>query len=146
MSYIIDIFTGKSGESATVIWPLIIGAFLAVIISHFNKRTVGILVKRLLDSKANTPENAKKLNDLGLGKKAYLKYALRPKSTLRGIIFAEKDAYYIPEETEYRAETVYKPDGSSLLTVFSAFVFFLIIGLALVNSLPNIIGFASSIF
>lgn len=152
MSHLIAFFTGESSAIASVVWPLMLGAFLALIIAHFNKRTVGILVKRLLKEEASSPDSAKSLSELGLNKKRYLNYALRPSSTLRSMVFfTEKDEngvekLYIPDDKAYRAESQYKPDGSSLLTVFVTFFVFIAVGLLLVTFVPDIVGFATSVF
>ena len=54
------LLTGSNTSVAMIVWSLIIGVFLAMAISVYNKMTVGRLVKKLLDVKANTPESAKK--------------------------------------------------------------------------------------
>lgn len=143
---IIEFLTGDSQTVASVIWPIVLGAFLAIVISHFNKRTVGILVKRLLQQKATDEENAVLLSSLKIRGKAYLFYALRDNSVLRSIIHICKGSdkkdpkLFIPEDKLFRAESQYKPDGSSLyMLIISAAVLFAL-GFALITFLPDFIS------
>lgn len=142
------LLTGGSTTVASVVWPIIIGVFIAILVSHLNKKTVGRLVKKLLDAKADSPESAKSLSELGFGSKSFLKYALRPSSTLSTIILKEdsSEKYYIPEDKAYRAETTYSPDGSKTLTVVIALVLLIIAGVGLNNLIPYIIKLATGIF
>lgn len=139
------LLTGNNTAVASIIWPLMIGIFAAACIIYINKRTVGRLVKKLFDEKADTENSAKSLAELGLQKKKYLSYVLRSKSTLHNIIKvvpAEGEApcrYYIPDETSYRAEAVYKPDGSSPMTIVFAAIAFVIIALVLIHVVPHLL-------
>lgn len=139
--------TGGNITTASVIWPLMIGAFIAVIVSHINKKTVGRLVKKLLSAKADSEASALSLNDLGMSKKSFLKYALRPSSTLSNIIkTAEDGRLYIPEDKAYRAETTFSPDSTSTKTVIFAAIVFISAGIGLLHLVPYVIKLIGGIF
>ncbi|MBR6771930.1 MAG: hypothetical protein IKM29_00915, partial [Clostridia bacterium] len=58
-----EFLTGGSVSAASVIWPMMIGVFLAVLIAYFNKRSIGRLVKKLLAAPADSEESALSLSD-----------------------------------------------------------------------------------
>lgn len=139
--------TGGNITTASVIWPLMIGAFIAVIVSHINKKTVGRLVKKLLSAKADSEASALSLNDLGMSKNSFLKYALRPSSTLSNIIKTTEDGrLYIPEDKSYRAETTFSPDSTSAKTVIFAAIVFIFAGIGLLHLVPYVIKLIGGIF
>lgn len=140
-------FTGGNITTASVIWPLMIGAFVAVVISHINKKTVGKLVKKLLSANADSEASALSLNDLGMGKNSSLKYALRPSSTLSNIIKTTDDGrLYIPEDKAYRAETIFSPDSTSFKTVIFAAILFVGAALALLHLVPFVMKLVGGLF
>lgn len=138
-----ELLTGGSTGMATVIWPLLIGVYAAIAIAYANKRTIGKLVKRLLEKKAEDEETALTVEELGF-KPGQFRYALRDNSLLRKIIRQTEDEagtkrYYLPKESSYRAETVYKPDGTSVLTLILAAAALVAIGLFLLHVTPELI-------
>ena len=54
------LLTGSDVTVASVVWPLVIGAFLAVAIAVINKMAVGRVVKALISAKASSPPRAPK--------------------------------------------------------------------------------------
>ncbi len=141
------LLTGGSTTSASIIWPIILGVFIAVVISYINKKTIGKLVDKLLALPADSEENAVTLDEIGFGKKGSLRYALRPSSTLSNIIKHTEDRrYYIPEDQQYRAETVYTQNRLSVMTLIFSAIVLIIAGSALLNVLPSIIKTINGIF
>lgn len=141
------LFTGGNTTSASVIWSIIIGVFIAVVISYINKKTIGKLVDKLLSLPADNEENAVTLNEIGYGNKGALRYALRSESTLSSIIKHTGDGrYYIPEDQQYRAESVYTQSRLSVMTLIFSAIFLIIAGSALLNVLPTIIETVKGIF
>lgn len=143
---------------------MVLGVTLAVFIVFFNKKTLGKLVKKLFEEKAENEITAKSLKELGLEKSRILRYALREGSTLRKMVYAvpprdgeeaasgEKGQksgevkYYIPEDKAYRAELTYNPDGTSVLTVVLAILIFAIVSLVLLAVIPSLVRIAVSTF
>ena len=80
------LLTGGNTTSASIIWSIILGVFIAVVITYINKKTIGKLVNKLLARPADSEENAVSLSDIGFESKGALRYALRPTSTLSSII------------------------------------------------------------
>jgi hypothetical protein len=132
----------------SILWPLMVGVIIAAFVVLFHKKTLGKLVKKLFDEGAKTEATAKSLAELGLEKNKFLRYALRPDSTLRKIIDAtEVDGelrYYITEDNAYRAEVTYNPDGSSVLTIVIAIVMFIGMTVILMTVIPDLIQMASN--
>ncbi len=129
-----------------VVWPIILGVFIAVIISFINKKTIGKLVDKLLSLPADKEENAVTLDELGLGKSSALKYALRPSSTLSKIVLKTSDnRYYIPEDKAYRAETTFSAYKVRIWTVVIAAVLLVAAGIGLSKLLPYIMELISAI-
>lgn len=141
------LLTGGNMTSASIIWSIIIGVFIAVVITYINKKTIGKLVDKLLSLPADSEENAVSLDDAGFGGKGSLRYALRPTSTLSNIIkHTEDNRYYIPEDRQYRAESVYTQSRLSVMTLIFSAIFLIIAGSALLNVLPTIIETVKGIF
>ena len=141
------LLTGGNTTSASIIWAIILGVFIAVVITYINKKTVGKLVNKLLALPADSEENAVTLDDIGLGSNGSLRYALRPTSTLSSIIKKTDDGrYYIPEDQQYRAETVYTQSRLSPMTLIVSAVLLIAAGATLLNVLPSFIDMFKSVF
>lgn len=141
------LFTGSDTSVASIVWPLVFGAFISVLISVINKKNVGKLVKKLIEAKASTPESALTLEELGLSKNSYLRYATRPTSTLMNVISITDDKrLYISEEKSFRAETTYVSDRASGVVMLVAAVIFIAAGILMNNVIPKLITFATDIF
>jgi hypothetical protein len=140
-------FTGSDTTVASIVWPIVLGAFIAVVIGIINKRTIGKLIKKLLEAGANSPENAISLEECGLSKNGYLRYATRSTSTLMNLISATDDKkLYISEEKSFRAETTYVSDRASLKVIIAAAIILIAAGILLNNVAPKLISFATEIF
>jgi TctA family transporter len=141
------LLTGGNTTSASIIWAIILGVFIAVVITYINKKTVGKLVNKLLALPADSEENAVTLDELGFGKNGSLRYALRPSSTLSNIIKHTEDGrYYIPEDQQYRAEIVYTQNRLSVMTLVISAVLLIVAGSALLNVLPSFVNMFKSVF
>ena len=141
------LLTGGSTTSASIVWPIILGVFIAVVIAYVNKKTVGKLVDKLLSLPADNEENAVTLDGAGFGSKGSLRYALRPTSTLSNIIKHTEDGrYYIPEDQQYRAETLFTQSRLSVMTLIFSAIVLVIAGSVLLNVLPSIIEIFNGIF
>ena len=129
---------------------MIAGVLIAAFLIFLNKQTLGKFVKKLFDERAESEATAKSLSDLGFAKNRIVKLALKPGSTLRKVVRAteEKEGeparYYIPEETSYRAEVTYNPDGSSVMTLVIAVIVFLAAGVILMTVIPDLIQMAGN--
>ena len=141
------LLTGGNITTASIIWSIIIGVFIAVVISFINKKTIGKLVDKLLSLPADSEQNAVTLEEIGFGKKGSLRYALRPSSTLSSIIKKTEDGrLYIQEDQQYRAEKVYTQNRLSILTLIFSAIILIVAGSVLLNFLPSIIETVKSAF
>ncbi len=148
-----DFFTGSETTLVSVLIPLVLGVIIAACAVLFNKQVIGKFVKRLFDENADSEQNAKTLEELGFQKSRILRYSLRDGSMLRKVVMASPDPekeektpkrYYIPENCAYRAETIYNPDGSSVLTIVIAIIMFIAVTLLLLVIVPDLIQMASN--
>ena len=141
------LLTGGNMTSASIVWSIILGVFIAVVITYINKKTIGKLVNKLLALPADNGEIAVSLDEIGFGGKGSLRYALRPSSTLSNIIKHTEDGrYYIPEDQQYRAETLFTQSRLSLLTLILSAAVLIIAGCSLLNVLPSIIEIFNGMF
>ena len=141
------LLTGGNITTASIIWSIIIGVFIAVVISFINKKTIGKLVDKLLSLPADSEQNAVTLEEIGFGKKGSLRYALRPSSTLSSIIKKTEDGrLYIQEDQQYRAEKVYTQNRLSIFTLIFPAIILIVAGSVLLNFLPSIIETVKSAF
>ena len=141
------LLTGGNITTASIIWSIIIGVFIAVVISFINKKTIGKLVDKLLSLPADSEQNAVTLEEIGFGKKGSLRYALRPSSTLSSIIKKTEDGrLYIQEDQQYRAEKVYTQNRLSIFTLIFSAIILIAAGSVLLNFLPTIIETVKSAF
>ena len=141
------LLTGGNITTASIIWSIIIGVFIAVVISFINKKTIGKLVDKLLSLPADSEQNAVTLEEIGFGKKGSLRYALRPSSTLSSIIKKTEDGrLYIQEDQQYRAEKVYTQNRLAIFTLIFSAIILIVAGSVLLNFLPSIIETVKSAF
>ncbi|MBQ7780353.1 MAG: hypothetical protein IJ404_07655 [Clostridia bacterium] len=141
------LLTGDNITTASIIWSIIIGAFIAVVIAFINKKTIGKLVDKLLALPADSEENAVTLDEIGLGKKGSLRYALRPSSTLSSIVKKTEDGrLYIQEDQQYRAEKIYTQSRLSVLTLILSAIILIVAGSVLLNVLPDIVEIVKGAF
>lgn len=140
-----DLLIQNNPTLAAILYPMLIGLIIGVIVVLFNKQMIGRLVKKLLDEKIRTEDAAKTLDELGFGKSKLLKFLLRDGTTLRKVVKAAEtdksspERYYIPEECAYRAEVIYNPDGSSVITVVIAVVMFIALTFIMMTVIPDLI-------
>lgn len=148
-----DLFTGGSTTLASLLWPMATGLILAVCAVFWNKQTIGKFVKKLFDMQATSEDNAKSLAEIGYGKSRMIPFLLRHDATLRKVIYAvpageqngnQPERYYIPESCAYRAERMYNPDGTSLLTITIAIILFIALAMILLAVIPDLLQMAAN--
>ncbi|MBP5270492.1 MAG: hypothetical protein ILO42_06015 [Clostridia bacterium] len=90
----------------------VIAAFVAVIIASFvitlNRGVYGVLIERLNGENCHSPETAKTLGELGLGKNSAIRAAISQGSIYKGLVFCrskdEFDTERIRENLEATAD------------------------------------------
>ena len=161
---------GTSALAQTLVYAIAIGVILAAAMSVYTRSVLGGFVRTLLKEGANTPENAKKLSEVGFFRNAAIRRELAKGVTLRKVVkCCEEEAlaaetteqgssksfkpdfltarYYIPEDLKYRAEIRFEQKGSGwgtfFLAAFGAIVIAALIGFFLPDIfqlMDNIIG------
>ncbi len=95
--YINFSFKNSTMSLAVIIWGLCAGMLVGGILSIYNKRYLGGVVRALLDTEGLSPERAKTLEELGLSSKWGRRRALQDRKVLRKCIaVANRDQCLIP--------------------------------------------------
>ncbi len=97
-------------EKNPFISPLLIliaifaGALIAVIVALYNKRYIGEVARKIIQSGANSPENAKTLDEFGLGKSLLAGHALCKNIVLRRFAKCVEEEDFYREQNRLREE------------------------------------------
>lgn len=87
----------------SIIIALFLGMIVAAVMSLFQKRTLGDLVRALDRESCYDAERAKTLEELGLLRSAVIKQALRSGTSLRRVVRCVGEDEYIASQAEKRA-------------------------------------------
>lgn len=144
-----------------VIWSLFIGIIIGAFAIWYSRRLLGVLVRALLASNANTSDSAKSFKELGIKSTLAYKIALRKNSMYRKIVHIADNGiietadkaksninnmkFYIPEEVNFRADSMYNPKGATLLGAFVAIFAFFIMALLAFIVIPDLIDMVQSL-
>lgn len=136
-------YTGVDIPLGAILCGLTLGLSIAAFAVYFHKKTMHLILKRLLRAKAYTADCAKSVSELRLGSRASVLRMLSGGGKLRSIVKDTKGTgseikYYIPEEKQATARRVYEEGAPSLIsTVFFALMI-LFVGVGLLLLLPII--------
>ena len=100
-----------------ILWLLLTGVVVACIIALIMRRALGSFVRKLLESGADTPENAVSLSDLGVKETGYLRSCLKGRGPLSTVVSATEESparYYISEKNVPHAKSKFKKESFSL--------------------------------
>ena len=141
-----------------IVLSMFFGAVLAALISLYYKKVLGSFVRFLLESGADSPDNAILLENTSYSKNAFVKSAIRRgnvyKNVMRsvppeGVSYGKslkerselvlKSSYYIPEELSFRAENLFLKRGTTVLSAVLGILFCLIIGALSLVIIPDLI-------
>lgn len=138
-----------------VIWSLFIGIIIGAFAIWYSRRLLGVLVRALLASNANNVETAKSFTDLGIKSNLAYKIALRKNSMYRKVVHIADDdipkssinnmKFFIPDEVNFRADSMYNPKGTTLLGAFVAIFAFFIMALLAFIVIPDLIDMVQSL-
>ena len=91
---------------------VIVAGFIAVMVGAsamiFTKRVLGRLVRRLIKSEALSPESAKTLDEISLGKSLAMKLFINRMTLAKAVRCREEDEYYGIDGTDESAPDAYK--------------------------------------
>jgi len=141
-----------------VILGMIIGIILASIATCYTRTVQGKFVRELLKRECLSPEFAITLRDCGFFCNPTIRRELKNGGALSKVTkLAEppEDSstpidfltarYYIPEETKYRAELRFRPQGSGLIAVILISVICIAVGVLLFRAIPSLLGLADGL-
>ena len=79
-----------------IIWSIFIGIFIASIVTYIIKNKFGAFVRALIERKADSPETALSVSDLGMHGKLFVRIGLKMRSNYKNIMVAitEDGKYY----------------------------------------------------
>ena len=166
-----SLLTYKGMTLEIIVWSMFLGIITGAFVILYNKKVLGSFIRMLLHVGANTPDNARTLEETGFSKNIFVKFSLIKKGTYRKIIHASALSgtaetnktrktrtklselkYYIPDEMIARADSIYNDNGTSLLIVIITVALFLAIAIlsflvvpGLIQMLQNFVEFVSPI-
>lgn len=165
MDLILDLFTDTQlGSLNLIIFALFVGACLAGFATVYHRRTIGALVRYLLEQEAFSPENAKTLREAEQDLNFFVRMNIRKNVAFQRIIcqvdVPERDEngkkitlsdipLYINPAERLRAEEMYSAktseDANMWMVLLSIFVFAIV---AYISSfiVPDLISMASNFF
>lgn len=129
-----------------VIIGLCIGIFLAALYSVYQRTVPGGIVRALLKAEALSPEAAKSLAELGLGRNPLCSFEIKRNAMLGRFLRAvdgeegEEPRYYIPEEQKYAADVRFERGGNPVVTLVLSAVGSLALAVILCKGLPVVLG------
>ena len=165
MDLILDLFTDTQlGSLNLIIFALFVGACLAGFATGYHRRTIGSLVRYLLEAEAFSPESAKTLREAEQDLNVFVRINITrnvafrrivcmvdvPKTDENGkkITLSDIPLYINPKERR-RAEEMYSAktseDANMWMVLLSIFVFAVV---AYISSfiVPDLISMASGLF
>lgn len=91
-----------------VVFGIFIGAIIACVVMFYNRRVVGSAVRRMLNDKIHSREEAKSLSELGYEKNVFIRTLFRDNAALRRVVkCVEEEDFYSEQEKarhEYESE------------------------------------------
>ena len=143
-----------------IVWALFIGFSIALVWVLFSKRYMGNFIHALLAKKADSPDKALTLKELGYEKNPFVKQALLGKSAYSGLVFEKNEAvviegdsvipvirrkvdfasarFYIPRVLIPRAELRYERKGTHLMALLVGVVAFFVLSMLAIAYMPEI--------
>ena len=105
-TYYINLDLGASDYKSImiVIIAFFIGILMALISTVFNKRVLGGLVRTILRAEALSPESAKTLEELGVGRSLLLRRAVQKSVSLRRVVRCAEEEAFLAEQEQKRQE------------------------------------------
>ncbi|MDD4772746.1 MAG: hypothetical protein PHZ09_03985 [Eubacteriales bacterium] len=159
-----SLLTYKGMTLEIIVWSMFLGIIVGAFVVLYNKNVLGAFIRKLLQTGANTPENAKTLQETGFSKNVFVKFSLMKKGTYRKIIHASalngaaeiadnesghrtrkvrtklsELKFYIPDEMTGRADSIYNDNGTSLLIVLITIAMFLAVAILSFTVVPGLI-------
>ena len=143
-----------------IVWALFIGFTIALCLTLFSKRYMGNFVHALLSKKADSPDKAMTLQELGFGKNPFVKHALVGKSAYSGLIFEKNEEvtikgdsvipairrkvdyesarFYIPHVLVPRAEVRFERKGTHFMALVVGVIVFFVLSMLVIAYMPEI--------
>lgn len=140
-----------------IVIGIAIGLMIGVIISYVNRVNSYRLVKALVAEGANTPESAKRVDELNVRGKGIIKGLLKDGKLLRKVVYAvisenskkidpRVAAFYIPEEKRIAAEVRYSREGMSPPALIITLIVIAAAAVGAMYVIPELITMAGNVF
>ena len=102
----------------TVVFGLYIGIVIACIVMFYNRQIVGSAIRRMLEMKIHTREDAKTISELGYVKNFLIRSLFRDSGSLRRVIKCVEEEDFYAEQNQSRAEYEKKREEGEKLPKF----------------------------
>jgi len=131
----------KPGDINMIATSMLIGIVLAALAMMYHQLFLGGIVRKLIEKKALTPEEALSIEDLGYSANNILiKFALRDKSTFAKTVHREliggTKKYYIPEDIYLREEIKFRKKGTDIFSFLITLLVFLVVAYLSLTIVP----------
>ncbi|MBQ8441505.1 MAG: hypothetical protein IJX19_12645 [Clostridia bacterium] len=102
---------GVTSLAQTIVYAIALGVILAAAMSVYTRSVLGGFVRTLIKEGADSPENAKKLSQLGFFRNAAIRRELAKGVTLRKVVRCCEEEAFLAEQESKTAETAGKGTG-----------------------------------
>lgn len=134
------LFERQENSLTMIVSSLFIGVIIACVAMLYHQLFLGGIVRRIIEKKAYSPEDALTVEQLGYSNKnIFIKFALRQNSTFRKTVHSpedQPDRYYIPESIRMREEIRFRSKGNSVFGILLAVLVFLVVAYVSLTVVP----------
>jgi len=150
-----------------IVEMMIVGFVIASGYIYYNKILLGSFVRTLLSEGCLSMQSAKTLSELGFMKNPFVRFSLRPSTSLCRIVSSADESFYsegkrtggkkekrdfstlrfyISEEKYSKAEKLYEDSGVTALAVLATAIVFLIVAVICYYMIPELFNFTNEMF
>lgn len=129
-----------------IVWLILGGIGVAAVYLWYSRSFVGVLVRKLIEIDATSPETAVSLSAIHCRLTPPLRLALREGGALDGIVLqrkedSDKPLYYLAPEKADMAKAKYRNEGTTIFSLFVVIGLLILIGVLFTVFYPKVADF-----
>ena len=134
------------GDVTAIVWMILGGIGVASVYLWYSRSFVGVLVRKLLEIDATSPETAVSLDAIHCRLTPPLRLALREGGALDGIVLQRKEnseeaLYYLAPEKADMAKAKYRNEGTTVFFLLLVIGLLVLIGVLFTVLYPKVADF-----
>ena len=134
-------------EIQTILVMFMVGFGVAAIVTYYNKKFLGSLVRSLLEIDATSEESAISLSEIGIKLSPAMKHALRPGTSFsKTVVVTEDGKYYIEPSRVELAKSKYHDEKITVVFVLLILLILSAAALAVTYIFPDLLSMAKEQF